>query len=139
MAVAWTVGVWANDSWLGMNGGPPNAWRGATTPVPPAPSTDLPSGVRGKGKKRELIVRMRDVENRESTADFLKAQLRLRQGITEPVAPPAPKESRAQKLARQKLEREALRNMEIERQNEERRILTDQNNAIITLLLIGST
>jgi len=108
------------------------------TPPVPTPTGSQPSGV-SKGRKRELIVRMRDVENRESTAEFLKAQLRLRQGITEPVAPPAPKESRAQKLARQKLEREALRNMEIERQNEERRILTDQNNAIITLLLIGST
>ena len=110
------------------------------TPPTPTPSTQLPSGVRGKGKKRELIVKLRDVENRESTAEFLKAQLRIRQGIVEPQAPPQPpKESKAKRLARQKLEQEALRNMEIERQNEDRRILTDQNNAVLTLLLIGST
>lgn len=35
MSVAWAVGAWATNSWLGMNGGPPNAWRGASTP--PAP------------------------------------------------------------------------------------------------------
>ena len=34
MSVAWALGVWANDSWVGMNGGPPNAWRGDSTPVP---------------------------------------------------------------------------------------------------------
>lgn len=37
-----------------------------------------PSGVRGKGLKRELVVRLSDVKNREDTAEFLKNQLRLR-------------------------------------------------------------
>lgn len=36
MAVAWANGCWANGSWLGINAGPPNAWRGATSPVPSA-------------------------------------------------------------------------------------------------------
>ncbi len=111
----------------------------AAAPVVVADTAE-PSGVR-KGRKKPPLVRvnLRDVESRESTADFLKAQLRLRQGITEPVAPqPAPKESKAARLARQKLEREALRNMEIERVNEERRVLNEQNNAVLTLLLLGN-
>ena len=44
----------------------------------PVVVTTTPSGVRkGKGK-RELIVRLSDVQNRADTAEFLKAQLRLR-------------------------------------------------------------
>lgn len=34
MAVAWALNVWATNSWVGMNGGPPNAWRGEFTPTP---------------------------------------------------------------------------------------------------------
>lgn len=111
---------------------------GADAP-PPAPPSTRTSGV-GKGRaKRPLIrVNLRDVDSRESTADFLKAQLRLRQGITEPVAPQPPKVSKAERLAQQKIEREALRNMEIERAAEERRTLDAQNNAILTILLLGS-
>ena len=30
MAVTWALNTWATDSWVGMNGGPPNAWRGAS-------------------------------------------------------------------------------------------------------------
>lgn len=137
MAVAWALNVWATNSWVGMNAGPPNAWRGDSTPTP-TPSTSTPSGVSKRGRKRELIVNLRDVQSRESTAEFLKSQLRLRQGIVEPEAPSVPKESRAQRLARQKLEREALRNMEIERRQEEARLQTEQNNAILSLLMIGS-
>lgn len=48
---------------------------GAITPDTPT----TPSGVRGKGaKKRELRLRMADVVDRESTAEFLKSQLRLK-------------------------------------------------------------
>lgn len=34
MSVAWALNAWATNSWVGMNAGPPNAWRGATTPAP---------------------------------------------------------------------------------------------------------
>lgn len=40
MSVAWALNVWATNSWVGMNGGPPNAWRGASTPV--AVSANVP-------------------------------------------------------------------------------------------------
>ena len=33
MAIAWASGVWGTNSWVGMNAGPPNAWRGASTVV----------------------------------------------------------------------------------------------------------
>jgi len=127
---AWATGAWKVGAWRG------TAWAVNAPPPPPPPDTSRP-GVR-KAKRREFIVNLRDVQNRESTADFLKSQLRLRQGIVEPEAPSVPKESRAQRLARQKLEREALRNMESERRQEEARVLTEQNNAILSLLMIGS-
>ena len=99
--------------------------------APPVPST-TPSGVSKRGRKREVIVSLKDVIDRESTADFLKSQLRARH----PNAIPQPKvDKRAEKKAKA-LAAEALRNMEIERQNEERRILTAQNNNIITTLLL---
>lgn len=117
-----------------------NFFHGATPSNAPPASGTTPSGVRkGRAKPPLIRVNLRDVESRESTADFLKAQLRLRQNITEPVAPPSPRVSKAERLAKQKLEREALRNMEIERANEERRILAEQNNTVLTLLLIGSS
>ena len=34
MSVAWAPNAWATDSWIGMNGGPPNAWRGESGPAP---------------------------------------------------------------------------------------------------------
>jgi len=54
VAVAWALGVWATNSWVGMNGGPPNAWRGESTPPP---ATVLPPGggdstrLRNKGRR----------------------------------------------------------------------------------------
>ena len=36
------------------------------------------AGVRGKGAKRPPVIRMSEVTDRESTAEFLKAQLSLR-------------------------------------------------------------
>jgi virulence-associated protein VapD len=33
MSVAWKVGAWATNSWVGMNAGPPNAWWGSATVV----------------------------------------------------------------------------------------------------------
>ena len=99
---------------------------GGTVPVVPPPS-----GVK-RGRKRELIVNLRDVQNRESTADFLKSQLRLRQGIVEPEIKV---DKRAEKKAKA-LEALAMRNMEIERQEEQRRTLQAENNNIITTLLL---
>lgn len=34
MAVAWALNTWGTNSWVGMNAGPPNAWRGTSTPLP---------------------------------------------------------------------------------------------------------
>lgn len=42
MSIAWALNAWATNSWVGMNAGPPNAWRGDTTPPPVV--TDHPSG-----------------------------------------------------------------------------------------------
>lgn len=65
MSVAWALNAWATNSWVGMNAGPPNAWRGASTPIPPTPvvpTTDQASnwqadywkhGSRSKQKRRE--------------------------------------------------------------------------------------
>lgn len=37
-----------------------------------------PSGVPGRAKKHERVIRMADIKSREDTAQFLKSQLRLR-------------------------------------------------------------
>lgn len=56
------------------------------TPPPPTPViAQTPSGVK-RGKKRELIVNLRDVENRESTAEYLKSQLRIRNPFEDRIA-----------------------------------------------------
>ena len=59
---------------------PPGVWRWPSVGSGGGSSstTTTPSGVRrGKGK-REFIVSLKDVENRESTVEFLKSQLKLR-------------------------------------------------------------
>lgn len=48
------------------------------------------AGVRGKGGKRDVVIRMSEVQDRETTADFLKAQLKLRNPF-EPIEEPKPK------------------------------------------------
>ena len=102
---------------------------------PPAPT---PSGVR-KGRKRELIVSLRDVENKESTADFIKSQLRLRQGFTDhlPVKE-APRLSKAERQKQSRLAAQAMEAMRIEEENEQRRILQAKNDEIIKLIILAS-
>lgn len=70
MAVAWALGVWANDSWVGMNGGPPNAWRGASTPVFTGNIASGSQGVDQKpsGKKRPRVIRWSDFASQEERA-----------------------------------------------------------------------
>jgi hypothetical protein len=99
----------------------------------PVVVTTRPSGV----KKRPVVVRLSDVENRADTAEFLKSQLRLRHPDSAFVPQPA-RESRADRLLRERTAAQTARAMAIEAEEETRRILVDQNNAILTLLLIGS-
>lgn len=101
---------------------------GAITPSQSVESS--PSGV-SKRRKRELIVNLHDVLDRESTADFLKRELRARHQIAVEPLPARP----AQKMGKAL---EAIRNMEIERAQEKRRALDAENNNIIAaILLIG--
>ena len=79
MAVAWVVGAWANDSWLGMNAGPPNAWRGESTPVPVV-VTDLPGGSSDRKRKRKKgekprVIRWSDFATQEERAEALAREL----------------------------------------------------------------
>ena len=138
MAVAWALNKWATNSWVGMNGGPPNAWRGASTPVPPTPTptgATQPSGV-GRGR----VFRLSDLspESRQSTADFLKAQLGLDEKYAEQVEPQkALKAGRKTKAAREaeRLAELAMRNAAIEAENE---IRTITNNNILILMMMAS-
>lgn len=115
-----------------------------TPPVPPVVITTTPSGVRakrgGKGGKRELIVRLSDVESRKDTAEFLKSQLRQHQEVIPEPARPKPilKLSKADRAKQSKLAVEALRAMQIEAKDEERTIV-DQNNEILKLIVIACT
>jgi len=117
-------------------GGPP--------PTPPPVVVVTPSGVR-KGKKRQITIRLSDIENRADTAEFLKAQLRLRHPDSAfheppptPKAPPKPRLSKADKAKQSALAAEALKGMQIEAQNEQRRIIDAQNMEILKLILLAS-
>lgn len=109
----------------------------SVTPPTPTPGT---SGV-GKGKKRKVVVRFADIESRETTAEFLKAQLRVRHpdsAFAPDQAPPAAtKSSKAQKAKDAALAAEAMRAMQIEAQNEERRII-DDTEIILKLIALSS-
>lgn len=117
-------------------GGPP--------PTPPPVAVTVPGGVR-RGKKRQVVIRLSDIENRADTAEFLKAQLRLRHpdsAFTEPAQEPAKptrtRLSKADKAKQSALAAEALRAMQIESANEERRIIDAQNVEILKLILLAS-
>jgi hypothetical protein len=112
-----------------------------TTVAPPVPvTTTAPGGVR-KGKKRELVVRLAEVRNRADTAEFLKAQLRLRHPGSDFAEPKPPAKfvlSKADKARQAALAAEAMRAMQIEAENEQRRILAqrtlDENNEAAMIL-----
>lgn len=112
---------------------------GAIPPTPP--STPTPSGVR-KGRKRELIVRLSDVKSRTDTAEFLKEQLRLRHPNSafqpEPAQPAKFKLSKADQARQAKLSHDAMVAMQIEADNEQRRILQAKNDEIIKLIILAS-
>lgn len=111
MSVAWALNVWATNSWLGMNGGPPNAWRGGTTP-PPAVITNTP-GFRIPGQVRgETAEAKRERRIREGTIAAERPQ--------EPVQADASAEyvRRSAKLAR------TLQRLASERQGLQDRIAT---------------
>lgn len=76
MAVAWALNAWATDSWVGMNGGPPNAWRGESTVV----VTEVPGGSSRKRRKdrqgiKPNVIRWSDFANQEERAKALAAAL----------------------------------------------------------------
>jgi hypothetical protein len=131
MSVAWALNVWANDSWVGMNGGPPNAWRGADTPPPPPVIVEKPSGVR-KSKPRKI--NLRELENREDLGKFLRSQLTLRQHIPFDAPVEASKPVRKKDTEKQRALLKARAAEEL--RATEQRIL-EENNERIKLLLLG--
>lgn len=113
----------------------------------------LPSGVRGTGgKKLELRFRLADVVDRESTADYLKSQLKLRHlpdsafvdttVDAEKQARKERKEIRKRDAAmRAKAQAEAFNaeRMAMEaRQAEERRAIEIYNENVMTLITIAA-
>ena len=78
MAVAWAVGAWATNSWVGMNAGPPNAWSGSTTVASAGYGAignygDVPP--RRRKKSKSVVIRYSDFESREEYERALAAQL----------------------------------------------------------------
>lgn len=87
------------------------------------------------GGVKKRTIRLRDVENREDLADFIKTQMNLKHADLVPEAP-KPRLSKKAREAKE-LEARALENMAIERAQEERReLITKQNNDILTLLMM---
>ena len=87
-------------------------YGGGGPPPPPPPPPAPPSGVRHAKAKRQLVVRMGDVVDRESTAEYIKAQLKLHhQEIVEPAPPTVAKLSKSDRKRDEKRAAEALANM----------------------------
>lgn len=76
MSVAWAVNTWATNSWVGMNGGPPNAWRGATTPVPTPTAPNQGGGIPSRRRRVYIKVDGRTVffKNEDHAIAFLRDQ-----------------------------------------------------------------
>jgi hypothetical protein len=116
---------------------------GVAPPAPPVVVVEEPGGVR-KGRKREFLrVRLSEFNDKQRAAEYIKAQLRLRQAEpvptpAEPEKPAQPRLSKADKAKQSALASEALRNMEIEAANEQRRIIDAQNEEILKLILLSS-
>jgi hypothetical protein len=109
---------------------------GSGGPIPPVPTPviETPTGVR-RGRKRELIVRISDVQDKESTAEFLKSQLRLRNPLPEIVDRSA--EIAAEKTrvrAQKQREKAALAAAESKRI----KIVNDNNEAAMILVMIAA-
>ena len=115
-------------------------YGGGGPPPPPPPPPAPPSGVRHAKAKRQLVVRMGDVVDRESTAEYIKAQLKSlhQEAIPDPSPPTVAKLSKGDRKRDEKRAAEALANMQIEAANEERRIIEHQNQQILALILLSS-
>ena len=92
-----------------------------------------PSGVR-KGRKQKVI-RLAEAD-RETTAQFLKEQLRLRQGFPEPLKEIREKEARRVIVAQNKREAKMRKDYE-EAQAREKAEVLKMNNAILQLIAIA--
>lgn len=107
----------------------------------PVAPVAVSTSVGGVGRKRRpLVIRMAEVQDRQDTAEFLKEQLRLQHKDLMFVPGPAkivPKETQAQRVARERLAAETLRGMEIEQKEETAKRLVATNNDILTLLLLA--
>lgn len=110
-----------------------------TTPIGTGTSTDdftitaaVAAATAGGGvrKRREIRVRFADIENRKSTAEFLKEQLRKHQ-VEIPDYTPQLKEKIEEKLDRDLIEVQALDG------EAKKAKIASINNAILTLLLIS--
>jgi hypothetical protein len=99
-----------------------------------------PAGVR-RGRKREVIVNLADVQSRESTADFLKSQLRLRHPASAFIDEPdksaeiAARAERQAREAREKVMRDEAAALEAAAQ---KRAIQENNEAAILLATLLS-
>lgn len=101
---------------------------GGSGPIPPPPEpVVVPSGVRKR--KRELIVNIKDVVDKQSTADFLKAQLNLRH-------PQSPFVQVDEKKQKKVIAEQRRREKEMRDSLEERKRIQENNERAIMLAMI---
>lgn len=82
MSVAWKLEAWKDLSWVGMNLGPPNAWRGSTGPTPtPGRSglggDDVPRRNPNRGWDRREWERLKKRPDDELTVTLQRAYAEL--------------------------------------------------------------
>jgi hypothetical protein len=94
-------------------------------------SEETPPGV-GR-KRKQTVIRLSDAD-RETTSEFLKAQLKLRQGFPDPVKEIREKEKKRLIVAQNKREAKMRSEHEKEAQKEE---VLKMNNAILQLIAIS--
>lgn len=117
----------------------------------PTPSGTTPSGVPGKAKRHERVIRLADIKSREDTAEFLKKQLNLRhpdsafetvpdRNAEEKARRALAKQERRDKESRLKAEREAAKfaKSSAQLEAEQREAVQIQNDNMKILIMLGS-
>lgn len=120
------------DTWGGSWG---TSWGTSWTRLVPVPSTTrTPSGV----KKREVRINLRDGK-REDLSEFIKAKLRTQFPDVEIPAPVVAPKQKKYVVKKDVVAEEAMRNMELETAEEQRRKIDEYNRQVIQLILLAAS
>lgn len=114
-------------------------------------ASTTPGGVSKRVRKREVIVNLKDVQNREDTAEFLKSQLRLRHPESAFVDTSAQEAEKARRALAKQARREKAMRLQAEKdaarfaleaaqlEEQQKRLIKIQNENTLIMLMIGAS